>query len=170
MIMEKIQWLERKFNFDLPNGMLPFYLERLEGTITRLEKKVKNVPDKILSEKLNDKWSIKQNIGHLAELDEVSLKRIDEILKGISPISSAVFEVKQDYNSQSIDEVVRYFKNNRIKVNARFKTLSSQELQKSSIHPRLKTPITPLGLAWFHAEHDDHHIVRINEIIETLLK
>jgi hypothetical protein len=167
--MEKIQWLERKFNFDLPNGMLPFYFERLDGAITRLEKKTLNVSDKILSERLIDKWSIKQNIGHLAELEEVTLKRIDEILKGISPISSAVFEVKQDYNAQSIGEVLGYFARNRAKSIARFKNLSAEELQKSSIHPRLKVPITPLGLAFFHAEHDDHHIVRINEILETLL-
>jgi hypothetical protein len=166
--MEKIQWLERKFNFDLPNGMLPFYLERLDGAITRLEKKLLNVPDNILSERLDNKWSIKQNVGHLAELEEVTLKRIDEILNGISPISSAVFEVKQDYNAQNIREVIGYFAGNRARCIARFKSLSSEELQKSSIHPRLKIPITPLGLALFHAEHDDHHIVRINEILETL--
>jgi hypothetical protein len=166
--MEKIQWLERKFNFDLPNGMLPFYLERLDGAVTRLEKKLLNVSDKILSERLIDKWSIKQNVGHLAELEEVTLKRIDEILNGISPISSAVFEVKQDYNAKNIREVIGYFAGNRAKSIARFKTLSAEELQKSSIHPRLKVPITPLGLAFFHAEHDDHHLVRINEILEAL--
>ena len=27
------------------------------------------------------------------------------------------------------------------------------------------SPMTPVDLAWFDAEHDDHHLVKINEII-----
>jgi hypothetical protein len=168
MTIEKTQWLDRKFNFELPSGMLPFYLERLDGAIARLEKKTENVSDKILSEQLNGKWSIKQNIGHLAELEEVSLKRIDEILKGISPISPAIFEVQHDYNAVPVKEVIEYFNNNRQKAIKKFKSLTPDDLQKSSMHPRLKVPISVIGLAFFHAEHDDHHIVRINEILEAL--
>jgi uncharacterized damage-inducible protein DinB len=166
--MEKLQWTQRQFNFDLPTGMLPFYLERLEGTITRLENKIKNLPEEILSKRLDDKWSVKQNIAHLAEVDEISLTRINEILSGVSPISSAVFEPRKDYNSQAKETVLQYFIDNRRKAINRFTSLTDSELQKKSMHPRLKIPITPLGLAWFHAEHDDHHIVRINEIITAL--
>jgi hypothetical protein len=39
--MKRLEWFERKFTFGLPSGMLPFYLERLQGTISRLESKVK---------------------------------------------------------------------------------------------------------------------------------
>ena len=28
--------------------------------------------------------------------------------------------------------------------------------------------MSPVDLAWFDAEHDDHHLVRINEILEFL--
>jgi hypothetical protein len=65
--MKRLEWFERKFTFGLPAGMLPFYLERLQGTISRIESKVKGVSDEILSQKLDNKWSVKQNIGHLAE-------------------------------------------------------------------------------------------------------
>ncbi len=30
--------------------------------------------------------------------------------------------------------------------------------------------MTPVDLAWFDAAHDDHHLVKINEIIFTLTK
>ena len=30
--------------------------------------------------------------------------------------------------------------------------------------------MTPVDLAWFDAEHDDHHLVRMNEIISVLTK
>jgi len=48
--------------------------------------------------------------------------------------------------------------------------LSVDELAKSSIHPRLKVNMTPVDLAWFDAEHDDHHLMRISEIISLLSK
>ncbi|MBA4056792.1 MAG: DinB family protein, partial [Marivirga sp.] len=55
--MTKLNWFDRDFKFGLPLGMLPFYLERLQGTIARVEMKVKGIPDEILSNKFDGKWS-----------------------------------------------------------------------------------------------------------------
>jgi hypothetical protein len=165
--METTKWFERKFDFGLPMGMLPFYLERLEGTVYRIENKGKGVDDKILSTRLSDKWSVKQNIGHLAEVDEIVTIRINEILSGVSPISSAVFETKQDYNAQPVQQVIEYFNQNRLKNLIRYKELSDVELNKQSLHPRLKVLMSPVDLAWFDAEHDDHHLVTINTILKS---
>ena len=166
--MKKLEWFEREFNFGLPAGMLPFYIERLQGTIARIESKVKGVSEEILSHKLDAKWSVKQNIGHLAEVDEIALKRITEMIAGISPMSPAVFEPRQDYNQQPVREVIAYFRENRIKNMNRYETLHDADLQRASLHPRLKVNMTPVDLAWFDAEHDDHHLVRMHEIISAL--
>jgi hypothetical protein len=163
--MKKLQWFERTFNVGLPIGMLPFYLERLHGTICRIEKKVGGITEDILSNRLNNKWSVKENIGHLAEVDEIANKRIDEMIRGISPMSPAVFEPKA-YQEWPIDEVVNYFREGRLKNIKRYRELSPQEFEKTSLHPRLKIMMSPVDLAWFDAEHDDHHLVRINEILE----
>jgi uncharacterized damage-inducible protein DinB len=168
--MQKISWLDRQLTFGLPLGMLPFYLERTDGTYARLQAKVKSIDESVLSTKLDGKWSVKQNIGHLAEVEEISLIRIEEMLNGISPMSSAVFENKQDFNTQSIQDVLNYFLKSRQQSQKRFRSLSDIELTKSSVHPRFKLPMTPVDLAWFHAEHDDHHLVRINEILASLSK
>jgi len=160
-------WFDRQFTFGLPPEMLPFYLERLEGTISRLMGKVKNCPEEILSMKADGKWSVKQNIGHLAEVDEISSRRIDEIRAGTPYLSPAVFDVRLDYNAQTVNEVLRYFTDARTKNLEKYKRLVESDLAKSSIHPRLKLPMTPVDLAWFDAEHDDHHAVRINEIISA---
>lgn len=164
--MEKLQWFERKFTFGLPIGMLPFYIERLNGTIIRIENKVQGVTDEVLSSRMDNKWSIKENIGHLAEVDEIALKRIDEILSGISTMSPAVFEPKAFYD-WSISQVLAYFRENRIKNIVRYASLNVEELRKQALHPRLKLMMTPVDLAWFDAEHDDHHLVRINEILRA---
>lgn len=157
-------WFERNLKFGYPKEMLPFFLERLEGTIVRIEQKVKGIDDKILSAKLNGKWSIKENIGHLAEVDEVANKRIDEMASGAAVMSPAVFE-PQDYSSWPIEKVVELFKRNRLSNIRKYNSIKEADLLKSSEHPRLKVMMTPVDLAWFDAEHDDHHLVKINEIL-----
>jgi hypothetical protein len=163
--MKKLDWFERKFIFGLPEGMLPFYLERLEGTLARIKDKTSGVPEKILSEKFDGKWSIKQNIGHLAEVDEIALKRIDEILGGADVMSPAVFEPRVDYNGLELEEVVSIFEKNRHANLLAYKTLGRNDVEKTCMHPRLKVKMSVIDLAWFDAEHDDHHLVRISEIL-----
>ncbi|MEX1240904.1 MAG: DinB family protein [Cyclobacteriaceae bacterium] len=165
--MKKPDWFERKFEFGISAGMLPFFVERLEGTIARLEKKVQGQPDRILSYQPQGKWSIKQHIGHLAEVDEIALRRIDEMINGISPMKPAVFEPRQDYNHQPVDKVLEYFTKNRIRNLKKYKSLPEADCTKVSLHPRLKMMMNPVDLAFFDAEHDDHHLVKIREIQEV---
>jgi hypothetical protein len=162
--MKTLNWFDRTFTFGLPATMLPFYLERLEGSIYRIEAKVKGVSDNVLSEKYNGKWSIKQNIGHLAEVDLVTNKRIDEMRSDVETLSPAVFEPK-DYNPWPIGKVVAFFREARQSNLDKYKNIPESDLLKGSIHPRLKVKMTPIDLAFFDAEHDDHHILKISDII-----
>lgn len=159
-----MDWFERSFTFGLPKAMLPFYLERLEGAIYRLEHKLGGVSEKVLSENYNNKWSVKQNIGHLAEVDLVSYKRLDEMRAGIPELSPAVFE-PQDYNPWPIEDVLAFFRESRLSNLEKYKSLSDEDLTKGCLHPRLKVVLTPVDLAWFDAEHDDHHLLKISDII-----
>lgn len=162
-------WFERNLKFGYPKEMLPFFLERLEGTIIRIEQKVKGINDKTLSSKSNGKWSIKENIGHLAEVDEIANKRIDEMIDGAEMMSPAVFEPK-DYSTWPIEEVLALFSRNRLDNIKKYRSIKDTDLLKPSLHPRLKVMMTPVDLAWFDAEHDDHHLVTINEIITQFSK
>ncbi|MEK6782554.1 MAG: DinB family protein [Bacteroidota bacterium] len=166
--MNTIPWFERNLKFGYPIEMLPYFLERLDGTAIRIEGKVKGVSNEILSKQLNGKWSVKQNIGHLAEVDEINFRRIYEMIAGVVQLSPAVFEPKKDYNSQKVKDVIHYFYTTRLKNIRRYSELTESELTKSSLHPRLKVQMTPVDLAWFDAEHDDHHLVTINTILKSL--
>jgi hypothetical protein len=167
--MKAIPWFERNLTFGRPAEMLPYYLERLLGTAARIEEKVKGIANDVLSNKLDGKWSVKQNIGHLAEVDEIANKRISEMISGVPVMSPAVFEPK-DYNPLPIEKVIDHFRSTRALNLLKYQSLTAVDLRKVSQHPRLKLPMTPVDLAWFDAEHDDHHLVRISEIIFTLTK
>lgn len=167
--MKSLPWFERNLKFGLPVVMLPYYLERLGGTFVRMESKVKGVSEEILSMRLDNKWSVKQNIGHLAEVDRIANKRLDEMTSGMSVLSPAVFE-PQDYNPWPIEKILDLFSRTRTENIKKYNSLSEADLKKSSLHPRLKMQMTPVDLAWFDAEHDDHHLVRMTEILRTLSK
>lgn len=167
--MNTLKWFDRKMTFGLPKEMLPFYLERLDGTLARLEKKVSGVPDSVLSSKPDGKWSVKQHIGHLSEVDGIANRRIREMLDGVPEMSPAVFE-PQDYNPWPMNRVLEQFREQRKANLDAYKAIPESGLLRSSLHPRLKVMMTPVDLAWFDAEHDDHHLVKINEIISTFQK
>jgi len=89
------------------------------------------------------------------------------MIAGVAQLSPAVFEPKKDYNGQDVKDVLRYFQETRLNNIKRYTSLTEVELTKSSMHPRLKVQITPVDLAWFDAEHDDHHLVTINNILKS---
>ncbi|MDL5050189.1 DinB family protein [Oscillatoria amoena NRMC-F 0135] len=169
-MIQEVPWFERDLVFGRPKEMLPYFLERLEGTLARLKAKLKGIPGSHLIQQRNGKWSVHQNIGHLAEVDEVACKRIDEMIAGVEVMSPAVFEPRQDYNAMSTETVLSVFRKARMENLNKYRALSEPDLTRFSIHPRLRVKMTPVDLAWFDAEHDDHHLVKISQIIYTLKK
>lgn len=166
--MKRTMWFERTFTFGLSIGMLPFYLERLSGTYARLRDKVQGYPEDALSLQLHDKWSVKQNIGHLGEVDRIAIRRIEEMINGVSPMSPAVVQASANYNQQPVEDVLTWFRVGREDNLSRYQSLGEEELKRTSLHPRLKVWMSPVDLAWFDAEHDDHHLVTIQELLNEL--
>lgn len=164
-----LPWFERNLKFGYPPEMLPFFLERLHGTTLRLEHKINGLSEELLSGKPDGKWSVKETIGHLSEVDAIANKRIDEMVAGVEVMSPAVFE-PQDYNPWPLEKVMQQFRTNRHANIDKYRSLRAMDLTRSSLHPRLKVPMTPVDLAWFDAEHDDHHLVGIQELIEKLTR
>lgn len=164
--MNEKPWFERDLKFGYPPELLPYFLIRLSGTAVRIRHLVNEQNEKVLTYKPDGKWSIKENIGHLAEVDNIANKRIDEMISGASVLSPAVFE-PQNYNPWPINQVIELFEQNRSMNLEKYRHLAAKELIKTSIHPRLKVTMTPVDLAWFDAEHDDHHLVKILNIITS---
>lgn len=57
--MRTIPWLKRNLKFVHPKEMLLYLLERPEASIVRIHAKISEIEDKVLSEKLDDNWSMK---------------------------------------------------------------------------------------------------------------
>lgn len=150
--------------------MLPYMTERLEGAIVRLRSKTEGVDESVLTYNLENKWSIKQNIGHLIDVDVISRKRVAEIVSRAPFLSRADIETQDDYNGMPMWVILDRFNAARRANIDCLLSLSEHELKMTAVHPRLNVPMNAVDLAWFDAEHDDHHLVRISTILTSVRK
>jgi uncharacterized damage-inducible protein DinB len=70
-----------------------------------------------------------------------------------------------DHNARSLEKILTEFRAAREKLLKRMDGLDTPLLARSIPHPRLKTPMRLVDHLYFVAEHDDHHLARIWELV-----
>lgn len=164
-----MKWFERKFEFDTEKSTHSENLERLSATPDKLLQVVQGLENHMLEVKPNDTWSIKENIGHLSDLEPLWQGRLEDIMDGQEYLRPTDLENKKTdlalHNDKGMAELLQEFKALRSQTIAQLTKLSNTDTIKSALHPRLKTPMRVMDLFYFVAEHDDHHLARIREII-----
>jgi len=166
--MQRTKWLERKFNFDFPEGLLPNIIARLAGTLPRLNQIVLQLSDDQMKLRPGDKWSIKEHIGHLSKTELLHEGRIDDIIAHKEVLRAAGFkksEDEPDYNMENIRDLLQRFEVNRRRFILKLEELDDDLQKTASFHPRVQVKMRPVDIAYFAAEYDDHHIASIYEIL-----
>ena len=162
-------WFERKFDFNFPVGLFPIIIERLRGTVPRLEASIKNIPDEKLVIKKDGKWSVKEVIGHLYDLEELWYGRIDDFLARKEVLRAAdLSNVKTNeagHNSKTAEALLNQFFTERTKLIDRVKDIDEATASIMALHPRLQTPMRLIDSLFFVAEHDDHELTKIRQLI-----
>lgn len=162
-------WIERKFEFKFPVGLFPVIIERLRGTLLQLEATVKNIPDEKLSIKKDGKWSVKEVVGHLYDVEELWNGRINDFLEHKQTLRAADMSnaktVAANHNSKSIDVLLKQFTDARNKLIGRVKDFDETTAALTALHPRLQTPMRLIDSLFFVAEHDDHELTKISQLI-----
>lgn len=171
-IVKQVRWFDRKFEFLFEQNIFPSIVERLDGTPLRLENKISTFSPEHLKVKLDDTWSIQENIGHLNDLELLWLGRLEDILSGKKEMRPADLKNTKthsaNHNDKNIESMLGDFRNIRSGMLNKLNKLSEEDVYKYSLHPRLKTPMRIMDLFLFVAEHDDHHLARITELNKTL--
>ena len=169
--MQQTKWLDRKFHTVDDNGLLPSIIERLIGTSARIEEKTKGIEDNLLKLKIDGKLSVKEEIGHLSDLEPLGLGRIHDFENNLPELRAADMSNQKtntaNHNSTEIKELVNHFRKQRQKFVNKLKTLNDEQCQKKSLHPRLKINMKIVDLAHFICEHDDHHLARMTAILSN---
>lgn len=167
-----MRWTDRTFRFDLPVEMFPVVIERLRGTAPRIEDKVRGLSAEILTRREDSSWSIQEHIGHLLDLDELHAGRLDDYLANAEVLRPADMDNKRtwqaNHNVRGSDFLVQQFRREREAFIERLETWDPARVGQSALHPRLKQPMRVIDMAFFMAEHDDHHLTRMTELARRL--
>lgn len=167
--MDIFTWVERKFNFDLPEWMYPNLVERVRGTPARAEDIVRAVPQAALIKKpASDKWSIQENLGHLLSLEPLWATRLDQLTQGLPELlaweetNRSTWEA--DYTAQPLDVILASFREARTQFVRRLDDLDDSLIGRTALHPRLKKPTRTIDLVFFVSEHDDYHLAQVTRL------
>jgi len=167
--MEQVKWFDRNFDFSSTQNVFPSILERLRGTPVRLENKLIAVPPARLEYKPGNTWSVKENIGHLSDLEPLWQQRLDDIITGKKELSPTDLQNTRttlaNHNAVAIEALLQRFRQVRMQTIALLEAIDEATVFKSALHPRLKTPMRTMDLFLFVADHDDHHLARITQLI-----
>lgn len=159
------RWFDRSFALDLPAWMYPHVVERLRGTPARAEDLVRDVAPDILTQRVGERWSIQENIGHLLDLEPLWIGRVEDLREGKTHLRDADLSNRKtheaNHNARSIDGLLREFREMRTGFIQQLDALDDDMIEHTALHPRLLQPMRLLDLLFFVAEHDDHHLAQI---------
>lgn len=156
------KWFDRKFEFNVTPGDMPAVISRLEATMELIRKGIEGLTNEQLENKPDGKWSVKEHIAHLAILEQLWRVRFEDIKTGKEVLSPADLEnratTQGDFNTHNISNLINWFEDERMRTVQILRSISDEDHQKSSLHPRLQKAMRIVDLAWFVAEHDEHHL------------
>lgn len=162
-------WFERKFEFTFPVDQHPNLCARLRGTPTRLEELVGGFSRNRLIGKPEEKWSAQEHAGHLLDLESLWMARVDDYLAAGSELTAADLKNRKTYeanhNARPVDQILREFREARLRLVKHVETIDPALFARTLLHPRLKQPMRLVDHLYFVAEHDDHHLACIWELL-----
>jgi uncharacterized damage-inducible protein DinB len=165
-------WFDRKFEFWFPVELLPNLYARLRGTPARLEDMFRGCSHTILVEKPQGKWSAQEHAGHLLDLEPLWLARVGDYVAATGELSAADLSNRKtdeaNHNARPLEQLLAEFRAARERFLKHVSELDSSLFSRSIPHPRLKTPMRLVDHLYFVAEHDDHHLARIWELVNGI--
>jgi uncharacterized damage-inducible protein DinB len=149
--------------------LYPNVLARLRGTPARLEETLRGRSREILIDKPQQKWSAQEHAGHLLDLEPLWLARVQDYVKGSEQLSITDLQNRKtdeaNYNAQSLERILSEFRSARARLLQGAGEVDASRFARTIPHPRLKTPMRLVDHLYFVAEHDDHHLARIWELV-----
>jgi uncharacterized damage-inducible protein DinB len=165
-------WFERTFEFSLPLELLPNLCARLRGTPARLEDALRGRSNHTLTAKAQGKWSAQEHAGHLLDLEPLWQARVEDYVAGRDQLTAADLTNRKtdeaNHNAKPLEEILSTFRAARDTLLKRAGEVEASLFARTLPHPRLKTPMRLVDHLHFVAEHDDHHLARIWELVRRV--
>jgi uncharacterized damage-inducible protein DinB len=164
-------WFERKFEFTFPVEQYPNVCVRLRGTPARLEEIVRGASREALLTKPEGKWSAQEHAGHLLDLEPLWATRVKVFLEdgqtlNVTDLSNRKTD-EANYNARELQAILKAFRLARMNLIDAAEKCQPALFARTLLHPHLNQPMRLVDHLYFVAEHDDHHLARIWELIHA---
>lgn len=163
-----MQWFEREFQFPFPTDIYPCLVERLGGLIPRVRERATRGGN--WTARVDGKWSAQENLGHLADLEDLWQGRLDDFAAGAKVLRPADLENTAthaaNHNAHQLSAVVDRLVLAREATVRKLAGLKPDDFAAVGRHPRLDKEMRLVDLLFFIAEHDDHHLARVAELLD----
>jgi uncharacterized damage-inducible protein DinB len=165
--LERPPWAQRKFAFVHPPWMIVDFVERLRGLVPRLGPLIAELDERAYRQP-DGKWSIAQNIGHLADVEDLWQERLDDLRAGrpvFTPADPARFQAAASrHQDRSLEVIVAELDARRTRLVDALSNAPPSLQAVSALHERLQVQMRLVDCAQFYAEHDDHHLLRVRTL------
>jgi len=150
---------------------MPFYqslYDRLKNQHESIEHIISiTEANRLSSYPSSEKWTIKDNVAHLARYQPIFLERINTILKNDSPIFER-YNAEQDFEfinwrKREISDLIKTLKDDRQIIYNCLSKLSDEDLNRVGVHPKYGA-LTLIQWIEFFLLHEAHHIFTIFQI------
>jgi uncharacterized damage-inducible protein DinB len=164
-------WFERRFEFTFPVDQYPNLCVRLRGTPARLEEMLRGVSPEVLVRRPAAKWSAQEHAGHMLDLESLWMARVNDFVADGDTLTVADLTNRKtheaNHNARALSGIQAEFRAARLGLTDRIWRFQPDLFTRSLLHPRLKQPMRLVDHLYFVAEHDDHHLARIWEMINS---
>ena len=125
----------------------------------------------ILTWRVQEKWSAQEHAGHLLDLEPLWLARVNDYVAASDQLTPTDLSNRKtddaNHNARPLKQILAEFRAARGLLLKRVEDLDASLFARAIPHPRLKTPMRLVDHLYFVAEHDDHHLARIWELINA---
>jgi len=164
------RWTTRTFDHELPLGLYPAVLERLRGTPARAAELLHSVSEPLRRWRVEPAWSALQHIGHLDDLHDLDMRRLQDYASG-SPVLAAADMTNRrteeaDHNTGATGVLLERLREHREELAQQLEQFDETQAARAARHPRLQRTMRVIDWMYFVAEHDDHHLARAREVLQ----
>ena len=168
--MDNRKWFDREFDLSFGPEKYVAIRAQLAGAPDRLRQAVGGPTEDVLVAKPDGKWSIKEQVGHLFIMEPLWRVRLQDILDQRPVLTVADLNntatTEAGFNGSPVGGLLERFVAERAETMRLLDRIDVLDMQRTSLHPRLKQPMRVIDLAYFVAEHDEHHIAIVKGLCQ----
>jgi len=115
-------------------------------------------------------WCVLEHVGHLIHLDERMEDRVDDFMARRNTLCNIDLvdqtPIIEGHRRRDPGDLFEEFRLNRVALVERIRNMDPGALRHRAMHPCRGITMGPVDLVMYLAEHDDHHLALMRNLLD----